>query len=60
MPAVSKAQFRFMQALAHDPALAKEHGMKPSQATEYVKEQKPGKLPEKKKTSAEKRYGSKS
>jgi len=47
MPARSKAQFRFMQALAHNPKLAKEHGMKSSQAAEYVEGQSPKGLREK-------------
>jgi len=54
MPATSKAQFRFMQALAHDPKLAKDHGMKASQAKEYVKGQSPKGLPDR----AAKRYPS--
>lgn len=58
MPAASKAQFRFMQMLAHDPEKAKQHGMTAKQAAEFTKGQEPGKLPEK--SSAEKRYGSKS
>ena len=58
MPAVSKAQFRFFKHLESDPSDAKKHGMTAAQAAEYVKGQKPGKLPEK--SRAEKRYGKKS
>ncbi len=40
MPAKSKAQFRFMQMLAHDPKKAREHGMTSEQASEYTSENK--------------------
>jgi len=36
MPAKSQAQFRFMQAVAHDPAVAKKVGMSSRQAAEYT------------------------
>lgn len=43
MPAVSKKQFRFMQAVAHGDAKAP--GLSPGQAAEYVKGQSPKGLP---------------
>lgn len=36
MPAKSKAQQRFMEMIAHNPEIAKEHGMSPERAKEYV------------------------
>ena len=36
MPAKSKAQFRLMQAAAHDPKFAKRVGIPPSTASEYT------------------------
>jgi hypothetical protein len=36
MPAKSQAQFRFMQAVAHDPTVAKKVGMSSRQASEYT------------------------
>lgn len=46
MPAKSKAQYKFMQAAAHNPAVAKRAGIKQSVAKEFVKSTKsPGKLP---------------
>lgn len=36
IPAKSKSQERFFQWLAHNPEAAKEHGMKPATAKEYV------------------------
>jgi hypothetical protein len=36
MPAKSQAQFRFMQAVAHDPTVAKKVGMSSKQASEYT------------------------
>lgn len=49
MPAKSKAQYRFMQAAAHNPKFAKKAGIKPSVAAEFVSGQSPKGLPEKKK-----------
>jgi hypothetical protein len=46
MPATSKAQFRFMQAVAHGSAKAP--GLSKSKAAEYVSGQSPKGLPEKK------------
>ena len=49
MPAKSQAQFRLMQAAAHNPEVAKRVGIKPSVASEFVSGQKNyKKLPEKK------------
>lgn len=46
MPAKSKAQFKFLQAAAHNPAVAKRAGIKQSQAKEIAKSTKsPSKLP---------------
>lgn len=45
MPAESKAQFRFMQAVAHGGI--KKSGLSPEQAAEYVGGQSPKGLPEK-------------
>lgn len=36
MPATSKAQFRLMKAVEHNPKVAKKIGMSPSQAAEYT------------------------
>ena len=36
MPAKSQSQFRFMQAVAHDPGVAKRVGMSSKQAKEYT------------------------
>ncbi len=51
MPAKSKAQFRLMKAVAHDPKVAKRVGISQSTATEYtesnVGKKSYGKLPEK-------------
>ena len=53
MPAKSKAQFRLMKAIEHDPKIAKKYGMSSSTAAEYtssnVKGKSYGKLPENKK-----------
>ena len=53
MPAKSKAQFRLMKAIEHDPKVAKKFGMSQSVAAEYtsrnVKGKSYGKLPEHKK-----------
>lgn len=38
MPAKSKAAFKFMKMLEHNPKIAKEHGMTSSQAAEYTSE----------------------
>ena len=50
MPATSKAQFRFMQAAAHNPKFAKKIGISQSKAAEYtssnVKGKSYGHLPE--------------
>ena len=50
MPAKSQAQFRLMQAVAHDPEVAKRVGIKPSVAKEYTRsntgQKAYGKLPE--------------
>lgn len=52
MPAKSKAQFRLMKAIEHDPAVARKIGMSQSAAAEYttsnVKGKAYSKLPEKK------------
>lgn len=45
MPASSKAQFRFMQAVAH--GAIKRKGLTAAQAKEYVSGQSPKSLPEK-------------
>lgn len=45
MPATSKAQFRFMQAVAHGSANAR--GLSKAKAAEYVSGQSPKGLPEK-------------
>jgi hypothetical protein len=51
MPAKSKAQFRLMQAIAHNPKVAKKVGMSSDAASEYtqsnVGKKAFGKLPEK-------------
>ena len=51
MPAKSKAQFRLMQAIAHNPKIAKKVGMSSEAASEYtesnVGKKSYGKLPEK-------------
>lgn len=51
MPAKSKAQFRLMKAIEHDPSVAKKFGMTQDKAAEYthsnVKKKAYGKLPEK-------------
>ena len=51
MPAKSKAQFRLMKAVAHDPKVAKRVGISQSTASEYtesnVGKKSYGKLPEK-------------
>ncbi len=39
MPAKSKAQFRFMQAAAHNPKFAKKAGISTSTAAEFVQGQ---------------------
>lgn len=53
MPAKSKAQFRLMKAIEHDPKIAKKFGMSQSVAAEYtssnVKGKSYGKLPDYKK-----------
>jgi hypothetical protein len=54
MPAVSKAQFRFMQAVAHGEI--KKKGLSKRQAAEFVAGQSPKKLPERKRTLATSRY----
>lgn len=36
MPAKSKAQFRFMKMMEHNPEVAKEKGISPEQAKEYT------------------------
>ena len=48
MPAKSKAQFRFMQAVAHGTARFKPKGLSRGQASEYVRHQSPRGLPERK------------
>jgi hypothetical protein len=52
MPAKSKAQFRLMKAMEHDPKVAKKFGMSSDKAAEYthsnVKGKAYGKLPERK------------
>lgn len=49
MPTKSKAQFRFMQAVAHGSARAKPKGLSREEAREYVSGQSPKRLPERKK-----------
>lgn len=46
MPAKSKAQFRYMEGVAHGSIKAK--GLSRSQAAEYVRGQSPKGLPERK------------
>ena len=47
MPAKSKAQFRLMQAVAHNPSIAKKTGISKSVGEEFVSATKaPKKLPE--------------
>ena len=50
MPAKSKAQFRLMKAIEHDPKIAKKFGMSQDVAAEYtssnIKGKSYGKLPE--------------
>lgn len=49
MPAKSKAQHRLMEAVAHDPKVARKTGIKQSVAKEFAKSTKSTKgLPEKK------------
>lgn len=52
MPATSKAQFRLMKAVEHNPKVAKKIGMSSEKAAEYtssnVKKKAYSKLPEKK------------
>ena len=43
MPAKSKAQFRLMKAVEHNPAVAKKVGIKPSVAAEYTQSNVKGK-----------------
>ena len=43
MPATSKAQFRLMKAVEHNPAVAKKIGMSQSQAAEYTSSNVKGK-----------------
>lgn len=54
MPALSKAQLRFFQILAHNKKLAKQKGMTSGQAKEYVSknigEKSYSNLPERKKS----------
>jgi hypothetical protein len=50
MPATSRAQYRFMQAVAHGMAPRRGHGPTPSQAKEYVAGQSPKGLPARAKT----------
>jgi len=52
MPAKSKAQFRFMQAVAHGKAKSK--GLSKEEAAEYVSGQSPKGLPERKKKKRKK------
>ncbi len=47
MPAKSKAQFRLMKAVEHNPAVAKKVGIKPSVAAEYTQSNVKGKAYEK-------------
>lgn len=53
MPAKSKAQFRFMKMMEHNPEKAKSKGISPSQAAEFTESNKGkksfSKLPDKKK-----------
>ena len=48
MPATSKTQYRFMQAVAHGTAKNKPKGLSKKEAGEYVAGQSPKGLPEKK------------
>jgi hypothetical protein len=36
VPAKSQAQYRFLQAVIHNPALAAQHGLSQTQAKEYI------------------------
>jgi len=45
MPATSKKQFRFMQAVAHGTARNKPKGLSQEEAAEYVSGQNPKGLP---------------
>lgn len=40
MPAKSRAQFRFFEALAHNPELAKKHNITQEKAKEYISKNK--------------------
>lgn len=48
MPATSKAQYAFMQAVAHGRAKKKPKGLSRSEAAEYVAGQSPKGLPQRK------------
>ena len=54
MPATSKAQYRFMQKAAHDPAFAKRKGLSPEVAKEFTRVD-PAALTERKKRPARKK-----
>ena len=58
MPVRSKAQFRFMKMMEHNPEIAKKEGIKPSVAKEMtepnVGKKAYSKLPEKKKPKFDK------
>jgi hypothetical protein len=46
MPATSQAQYRFMQAVAHDPAFAQQAGVPPGVGQEFAQATPaPSKLP---------------
>jgi len=51
MPAVSKAQYALMQAIAHGRAKKKAKGISKKEAAEYVSGQSPKGLPKRKKAS---------
>lgn len=59
MPIISQAQRRLMHAAAKDPKVRKRTGVSAKVAREFVKSDKPGKLPERKSTE-ERWYGGKS
>lgn len=58
MPARSKRQFRFMQAVAHGTARIKPKGLSRAEAREFVAGQSPKGLPERKKKKPKRSYAS--
>lgn len=53
MPAKSKRQYRFMQAVCHGTARNKPEGLSKAEACEYVEGQSPKGLPESKTRTAD-------